>query len=420
MHIALSSGRRWGLIALLALAGILNTADRQMIAVLKPLMQRDLRWSDDTYGTVVSAFQLATALAYVGAGWLVDRIGLRWVNPLGVGAYSLLSALHGVARSTTEFVIVRFSLGAAASIGTPAAIKAIAVWFEAGQRGLALGLVNAATNLGAVATPLLVPAIALIWGWRAAFVLLGAFGFAWVVAWVALYPGSTTGDRGSVAGRPAFAGSGLWRESLRDRRTWAVVGAKALADSVWWLLLFWLPDLLGRTFHLDVSEVGAPVAIVYLAAIAGSLSGGFASSRLIAGGMHVVAARERVLLACALLATSLLFVLHARSLGAVVALLSLGVAAHQGFSVNLFSLITDIVPSARVGTVTSIGALAGNLAGMAEIWLLGQHLSRGGGYAPFLGFSGVAFLLASAWFHAMLPRWPAAQESHDDEPETPR
>jgi ACS family hexuronate transporter-like MFS transporter len=418
MHIGLTARRRWLLVALLGLAGILNTADRQMIAVLKPLMQRDLRWSDDIYGTVVSAFQLATALAYVGAGWLVDRIGLRWVNPLGVGAYSLLSALHGVARSTTEFVVVRFSLGAAASIGTPAAIKAIAVWFEAGQRGLALGIVNAATNLGAVATPLLVPVIALVWGWRAAFVLLGAFGFAWVVAWVALYPGAA-GREDNPRGQ-ALASGGLWRESLRDRRTWAVVGAKALADSVWWLLLFWLPDLLGRTFHLDVSEVGAPVAIAYLAAIAGSVSGGFASSRLIARGMDVVVARERVLLACALLATSLLFVLHVRSLGAVVALLSLGVAAHQGFSVNLFSLITDIVPSARVGTVTSIGALAGNLAGMAEIWLLGQHLSRGGGYAPFLGFSGVAFLLASAWFHAMLPRFPAAQESHDDERESPR
>ncbi len=383
---------------------MINYSDRQMIAVLKPMMEENLGWTDATYGSVVSTFQFATAIACLGAGWVVDRIGLRWANPLSVGSFSVAAAAHALARTTSQFLLVRFALGATEALSTPAAIKAIAVWFAARQRSLALGFINAANSVGAIATPLLIPRVALAWGWRAAFVLLGGVGLLWTAAWLGVSRATDLRDS-SLDRAPAGTRSGeLWRAALRDPRTYALVGAKALADSVWWLLLFWTPDLLHRKFHLGMEALGVPVAAIYVAAIIGSLSGGFVSSRLVARGAPPVAARQAAMLGYAILAIPLLGVLGVPTLWGTVLLLGVGIAAHQGFSVNLFALITDVVPTARVGTVTSLGAFCGNLAGMAELWWLGQVLARGGSYAPFLNGSALVFLLALAWIYWLLPR----------------
>jgi ACS family hexuronate transporter-like MFS transporter len=399
--VSVDSALRAKLVVLLSLAGIINYADRQIIAILKPMIEHSVGWTDATYGTIIAAFQLATAIACLFAGELVDRIGLKRANAAGVASFSLISAAHALARTTSEFVVVRAGLGVTEAIATPAVIKTVGECFEPQPRARALGWINASNSLGAIITPLIVPALAVDFGWRAAFVAVGGIGLLWTVAWLvlmrdyrsAVHPSATTGYR-------RFA---QYRALLRERRTWAILGAKALIDQVWWLLLFWTPDLLHREFHLTLRAMSVPLATIYAAAIVGSVSGGWASSSLVARGCSAVRSRYRVMFICAFVALALFGVTDMHSLWGAVALLGLGIVAHQGFSVNLFALITDVIEPERVGTVTSLGALSGNLSGMAVVWLLGVHLAAGGSYTPFLAMAALSFLLALLWLRALLP-----------------
>jgi ACS family hexuronate transporter-like MFS transporter len=394
--------RRWLLLGLLIAAGIINYADRQIIAVLKPLLERDLRWSDQDYGLLTSIFQFSAAISYLGVGWFVDKVGLKWANPLAVGAWSLAAMAHTVVRTFAGFAVARVALGATEAVYTPAAVKTVAVFYAAQERGMALGFMNAANNLGAIVTPLIVPWLAMSFGWRAAFLVIGVAGLVWVAAWFPLMFGKIGGSARETEAAPARRVG--WGEILVDRRTWAIVGAKALSDQVWWFLLFWTPDLLNRVFHLTVGQIGWPLAIIYACAAGGSLLGGYVSGRLLTFGFSLNAARKLTLLTCALLATPVIVVPIVHSLGLAIGLLGLTLAAHQGFSTNLFALITDITPSRRVGSVTSLSALFGNLAGMSVLAVVGFSLSHGGDYLPFFVLISISYLMAVGWIQLCLPR----------------
>jgi ACS family hexuronate transporter-like MFS transporter len=389
------------LISLLIVAGLLNYADRQIIAVLKPLLQRELGWSDIDYGRMTSVFQLASAVAFLGAGWFVDRLGWRRANPVAVGAWSLAAMGHAFAHTVGQFTLVRIALGATEALGTPTAIKTIAVFFKASERSLALGAMNMANTAGAVLTPLVIPTLALTVGWRASFVILGGLGLAWAAAWVVV--ARMPGLEGVVTAE-AQSDKALISAVLKDRATWAIAGAKVLSDQVWWLLLFWTPDLLHRVFHLDMKAFGGPLATIYFVAAFGSLIGGYVSGRLIASGVSVNVARKSTMLVCALLVTPVPLLLLTHQVWIAVGLLSLTLAAHQAFSVNLFAIITDVAPQSRVASVTSVGALFGNLGGMVVLQTAGWLLAKGYGYAPLLDFAAVAYLLALGWLHLLLPR----------------
>jgi ACS family hexuronate transporter-like MFS transporter len=412
----MSANRRWLLLGLLIAAGIINYADRQIIAVLKPLLERDLHWSDQDYGLLASIFQFSAAISYLGVGWFVDKVGLKWANPLAVGAWSLAAMAHTVVRTFAGFAIARVALGATEAVYTPAAVKTVAVFYAARERGMALGLLNAANNLGAIVTPLVVPWLAVTFGWRSAFLVIGAAGLIWVAAWFPLMFGKIEGPaRIGAAAAPKLAKEAKvgWGEILVDRRTWAVVGAKALSDQVWWFLLFWTPDLLHRMFHLNVGQIGWPLATIYACAAVGSLLGGYVSGRLLAMGIGLNAARKLTLLACGLLATPVALVPIIHSLPFAIALLGLTLAAHQGFSTNLFALITDIIPSRQVGSVTSLSALFGNLAGMSILAVVGFSLSHGGDYLPFFVLISISYLMAVGWIQLWLPRLRAASAAED-------
>jgi len=395
------------MLALLVFAGILNYADRQVIAILKPTLEQALGWTDATYGSLVSAFQFAAALAFLGVGWLVDRIGVIRANPLGVAAWSVAAMAHGVITQLPHFFAARIALGATEAIGTPAAVKTIAALFGPEHRAMALGLMNAAASVGAILTPLCVPFLALAVGWRLTFVILGGLGFVWVAAWVLTVRGRA--DRFQVAAAAAGPASG-WRAAFRDRRTAAIAGAKALSDHVWWVLLFWMPDLLHRQFQREMHELAVPLAVIYLAAAAGSLAGGAAYGGLLSRGVSRNAARKLIFLVCGLCVLPLPLTVEADALWGAVALFALALAAHQAFSVNLFSLITELVPAARLGLVTGIGALSGNLAGMAALQATGLVLSAGLGFLPMLLVASVAYLLALGWLHLLVPVFPPGSE----------
>lgn len=401
------------ILGMLIAGGVLNYADRQIIAVLKPMLQQTLHWTDSEYGTLTSVFQFASAVAFLGSGWLVDRIGWRRANPLSVGAWSVAAMAHAFARTLTQFTVARFALGATEALGTPTAIKTIAAVFRNEERSLAMGIMNAANTLGAIVTPLLIPLLALKIGWARSFLVTGGLGLAWVAVWFALSPGRGAEEPAQTAHQPA-AEPVRWREVLADRRTWAIAGAKVLSDQVWWLLLFWTPDLFHRVFHLGMGAFGAPLAVIYGCAAVGSLIAGYIPTRMLEAGFSLNATRKLTLLGAAILVVPVWFVPHVSGYWLATAILGLTLAAHQGFSVNVFALATDVTPSRRLATVISIGALCGNLAGMVILQVAGWVLGAGYGYGPLLTLAAVSYLAGVGWVQLLLPRIVAVEPEPED------
>lgn len=408
--IGVSVVRRWLLLALVIGAGVLNYVDRQVIAVLKPLIAGDMGWTDADYGKLASLFQLSAAAAFVGTGWIVDRLGVKWAAPAGVFTWSLAAMSHGWAMTVGQFSMARIALGATESMGTPASVKTIGALFSAQMRSLAFGISNGSANVGAIAAPLVLPMLALDVGWRGTFILVGALGLAWTALWLLATRGVTftRSVAAPVSARNTAAGL---KVLLADRRTWGIVGAKALADHVWWLLLFWAPDFFHRVFHLSIKELGGPLALVYAMSALGALAAGWIASRLLARGLSINTVRKSMMLVSALLVTPVPLALYLNNQWAAAGLLGLTLAAHQGFSVSMFSTIADIIPKARVGTVTSFGALGGNLAGMGIVFLAGEILTAGLGYAPLLIIAAGSYLAALAWLQLWLPRLVPAEEA---------
>ncbi|MDE2356673.1 MAG: MFS transporter [Alphaproteobacteria bacterium] len=411
-------GAKLILLVMIISAGILNYADRQIIAVLKPSLQHDLHWTDIDYANLNSLFQLASAAALLFAGRVVDAIGWRRANPVAVGSWSLAAGAHALVAGGVGFGAARFALGATEALGTPTAIKTMAAAFAPAERTLALGLMNAANGLGAIITPLAIPLLALAFGWRICFVLTGGLGCLWVAAWlltrpdrgVSVEPAPGIGhDEVGKDGTAAPIGRGVWRAVLRDRRTWAIAAAKVLSDQVWWLLLFWAPDLLSRDFHLGLSSFGGPLAIMYLSASAGALIVGQTSKTLLERGVSLDVTRKSGLLVCALLAMPLSLTTLAPNAAVATAILALTLAAHQGYSTHLFALTTDIIPRQSVATTISFCAFLGNLAGLAILQAAGHMLAAGLGYGLLLAYASVSYLLGLAIIHLLLPRLqPAA------------
>lgn len=404
------------LIALIFVAIALNYVDRQVLALLKPTLEAEFGWSNSDYALLGSAFQVTAAISFLFIGWVVDRFGVRRALGWGVAVWSLAGMAHVVAGTVTQFVAARVALAAAETVGTPAAVKSAAVYLPIRERSFALGLGNTAPNIGAILTPLLIPPLALAFGWKSAFVLTGALGFVWLIFWVLgtkkLVPIAQTVAAPVADTAPALTTKAAavadgdrvdWRELLRDRRTWAIIGAKMLSDLFWFFWLFWSPDFFARTFGMPQSELGVPVAVIYVFAAVGALSSGLLFPRLLARGWSANRARKTSMLiyACAILPMPL-----AAYVGDPwTACLIIGVAlfAHQGFSTNVFGLAADVVPAMRVATVIGAGAVAGNLSGAGMIEFAGWSIDAGLGYWPMFAVCGSAYLLATLWVHAMLP-----------------
>jgi ACS family hexuronate transporter-like MFS transporter len=396
-------GRRGLVLALVSLGILVNYADRQIIAVLKPMLQQDLHWTDGDYARMTSAFQFATAFSFLGAGWLVDRIGWRRANPLGVGLWSLAAIAHAFARTVGQFTVARAALGATEALNSPTAIKTVAALYPNDLRAMAYGVISAASTLGAIVTPLVVPLVALKIGWANAFLVTGGLGLVWVAAWLGSRPGRVVTAETDTP-TPAALETSRLTDVLTDRRTWAVAGARACSDSVWWLLLYWMPDLFNRVFHLGLKDFGLPLAVVYAASGAGAMLAGFASTRLLTSGVSVNATRKSLMLTAALLVTPVWYAASAGNYWLAAAILGLTLAAHQCFSVNIFALATDVSPPGRVGTVIAIQALCGNLSGMVMLQIAGWTFDHGYGYAPLLTWASVAYLLGVGWVQLLLPR----------------
>jgi ACS family hexuronate transporter-like MFS transporter len=406
-------GYRWTIVALLFVATTINYVDRQVLGILAPTLQRELSWSETDYGNIVSWFSLVYAFGFLVAGRVIDRVGIKRGLGAAVVAWSLAAMAHALARTAAGFSIARAMLGLGESAIFPGALKATAEWFPGRERALAVGLFNAGTNTGAIVAPLLVPPIALRWGWQWAFIATGALGFAWLLFWIPLYHDASVHPRVSrdelrhiQSDRPAVTSPSVpWIRLLGYRQTWAYATAKLIADPVWFCYLFWLPKFLDTKYGVKLSGLALPLIVVYLVADVGSIGGGWLSSRLIARGWSVNRSRKTAMLIMACLIVPTAFAPRAPTMWAAVLTVAVAAAAHQAWSANVFTLPSDMFPRSAVGSVVGIGSFAGAMAGVVFQRAIGPILDANGhDYTPIFAVCGGAYLVALALVHLLVPR----------------
>jgi len=346
---------RWIICVLLLFATTVNYVDRQVLGILAPDLQKEIGWSEIQYGNIVTAFQAAYAIGLLGVGRLLDLLGTRIGFSMAVILWSLAAMGHALARAPFGFGMARFLLGLGESANFPAAIKTTAEWFPRKERALATGIFNAGSNLGAILAPATVPFITLAWGWQAAFLLTGALGFIWLAFWWVLYHSPESHPKISKAEFAHIRSDSEkkekaipWLSIVGFRQTWAFAMGKFMTDPVWWFYLFWLPKFLNEKHGITLSKMGLPLITIYVMADVGSIAGGWLSSSLIKRGWTVNAARKTAMLVCALCVVPIVFAGFASNVWAAVFLIGLAAAAHQGWSANLFTMVSDMFPRKTV------------------------------------------------------------------------
>jgi len=412
---------RWTVCAMLFVATTINYMDRLVISILKPVLEastlhlepffhgwptveRSISLTDVQYGNIVWCFQIAYALGVIFAGRLVDRAGLRFGYPIVTSLWSLAAMGHALVSSVFGFGVARFFLGLGESGNFPAAVKATAEWFPPRERSLATGIFNSGACLGSILAPFAVPWVALHFGWRASFLITGIFSACWIVWWLVKYraPAGSM-DNPLVPGAPPPGPHIVWWKYLRYPQAWGFVGAKFLTDTVWWFYIFWLPSYFSSRFRLDLSHIGLPLIVVYGFSSVGSICGGWLPAGFVTLGLELKRARLSAMLLCACMAVPISMAGGLQSMWTAVALLSLAAAAHQGWSANLYTTASDMFPAADVGTVVSLGQLAGALSGAIFAQVAGHILQLTHSYVPLFLYSASAYLLALVLLRTLAP-----------------
>lgn len=441
---ALSVGHfRWVICALLFFAATVNYIDRQVLSILKPTLEHEFGWSETDYGWIVFSFQTAYAIGLLIVGRLMDRFGTKkgfaysitlwslaalahaWALPIGAAVATILTVFGFVSQSTAftsvvGFIVVRFLLGLGEAGNFPASIKTVAEWFPKKERALATGIFNSGTNIGALATPLLVPLVVLYWGWYEAFIITGVIGFIWLAFWLLIYrkpeehPKLTRGELAYIQSDPTEPTVRIpWMRLFPHRQTWAFAVGKFMTDPIWWVYLFWLPDFLNKKHGLDLKTFGLPIAIIYIIADVGSIGGGYISSRLIKQGWSINSSRKTAMLICALAVVPIVIASMTSSLWLAVILIGIAAAAHQGWSANIFTLSSDMFPKQAVGSVVGIGGMFGAIGGMVISPLVGYILQTTGSYVPIFIIAASAYLVALFIIHLLAPKLEPATINYD-------
>lgn len=399
----LTPARRWVLFVILALAGISNAMDRQIIALLKFEMSGEMGWSDKDYANLAQYFQYASAVAFLFTGWIVDRLGVKWGNVIGVGAWSIAAAAHGWATSMWHFILARIGLGATESMGTPLNIKTIATLFAPDQRSFAVGALTLIAALGLIGMPFFIPWLESLMGWRGAFIVAGALGIVIIALWLIAIGNLRLQDGHEDMATGAAQATDSYGPILRNRQTWGIAIAKALSDATWWLMLYWLPDFYRKTFDLKGNDLALAMAVAFIGSGVGAFFWGWVSTKLLERGWSVNVVRKRVMLISALIVLPVPFVLYLGQLWPVAIMMAFVLAGHQGFSLSIFSTITDVAPRAKVARLTAFGAFVGNVGGGLIQPVTAAVLGAGLGYMPLFIFAGFSYLMALGWLHLFIP-----------------
>lgn len=441
---------RWTICALLFFATTVNYLDRQVLSLLAPDLSEKFNWSNSDYANITIVFQLVYAISMLFAGRVIDKLGTRagftiaiiiWsigammhagAEEIGTGVSNLFSwiGIGAVPVSIAGFMVARAVLGFGESGNFPAAIKATAEYFPKKERSFATGIFNSGANIGAVLAPVAVPWIAETWNWKMAFILVGAIGFIWLLFWKIYYEvparqkrlsaaelayiQSDAEDAPAEASVNAPAQKNSWIKLLNYKQTWAFAFGKMMTDGVWWFFLFWLPKYLEAKYEIRGTEIMLPLAVLYSMTMVGSIGGGYFPMYFIRKGYTPYDGRMKAML---LIAFIPLVVLLAQPLGSYtlwipVILIGIGASAHQAWSANIFTTVSDMFPKKAIGSVIGIGGMAGGLGGVAISKVGGalfDHYKKLGhietGYTIMFAFCAVAYLVAWLVMKSLVPKY---------------
>lgn len=407
-----ATGRyRWVVVALLFMAMVINYVDRQALGLLKPQLEQEFGWRETDYADLVFWFQCAYAIAYLAWGRIIDKIGARFGFGIAFAIWQVGHMMTAAAGSFGGFIASRVVLGLGEGGAFPAGIKSVAEWFPKKERAFATGIFNAGTNIGAIVTPLLIPALTLAFGWQMTFIITGLLGLIWLPIWLLVYRRPrehkklSAAELAHIESDPADPVEKVpWVKLLGYRETWAYAIGKFLIDPIWWMFLFWLPDFLGKRHGLDLKTFGPPLVAIYLLSDVGSVGGGWLSSRFMKMGWSINKARKVTMLICALLAVPVAGAALASNLWVAVLIIGVATAAHQGFSANLYTLPSDVFPRSAVGSVIGIGGMVGAVGGMVFSKYIGAVLEDLGTYTPIFVIAASAYLLALLVVHLLAPK----------------
>ncbi|MFA9215974.1 MAG: MFS transporter [Sphingomonadaceae bacterium] len=438
---------RWTICALLFFATTVNYLDRQVLSLLAPDLSKEFGWSNTDYANIAAAFQFVYAISMLLAGRVVDKIGTKAAYVVAICIWSLGALMHafsvpmgeavGVLSSALGLAVLPASIAgfmlsrAVLAIGEagnfPAAIKATAEYFPKKERSFATGIFNSGANVGAILAPICVPLIAAIWGWQAAFIMIGMLGFIWMSVWITLYEKPEQQPRLSadelayirsdqlapVDNGVAAARKVAWLQLLKYRQTWAFAFGKFMTDGVWWFFLFWLPTYLSAQYGMKGPAIVLPLAVLYSMTMIGSIGGGWFPSYFMARGAAPYDGRMKAMLVIAFFP---LVVLLAQPFGSIsfwvpVLLIGVGASAHQAWSANIFTTVSDMFPQKSVASVIGIGGMAGGIGGVLLTklggWVFDYYKSVNDihtGYMIMFAICALAYLVAWSVMKLLVPR----------------
>ena len=440
---------RWTICSLLFFATTVNYLDRQVLSLLKPTLEEQFHWTNSDYANIASVFQFTYAISMLFAGRIIDKLGTKWGFAWALIIWSVGATIHGFAIPIGEsvtaclgwvgiaavpvsiagFMFSRMILGIGESGNFPAAIKATAEYFPKKERSLATGIFNSGANVGAILAPLTVPWIASNWGWESAFFIIGGVGFLWLIFWFMFYEKPEHQKRLS-AEELEYIQEGVdeskdvnsenaaeklsWTKLLGYKQTWAFTVGKFLTDGVWWFFLFWLPAYLKDQYHMTGTSIILPLSVLYSMTMIGSIGGGWFPMYFIKKGYTPYDGRMKAML---MIACIPLVVLAAQPLGHIsfwmpVLLIGVGASAHQAWSANLFTTVSDMFPKKSIASVVGIGGMAGGLGGVIVTksgGALFDHYKALGhietGYTIMFAFCAIAYVLAWVIMKALVPKY---------------
>jgi ACS family hexuronate transporter-like MFS transporter len=418
---------RWTVCTLLFFATTINYLDRQVVGLLKPVLEKELNWTETDYSYIVMAFTASYAIGLLLFGRLIDKIGSKLGYTISITVWSIAAMLHAFAKSTFGFGAARAALGIGESGNFPAAIKTVTEWFPKKERALATGFFDSGSNIGACVAPILIPWILGIYGWQAAFIITGAVGFVWLAAWRFFYEVPEKNRRVSKEElayinsdkeeqAPETATNVSWLKLFKLKQTWAFIIGKFFTDPIWYFFLFWLPSYFSSTFHLDLKKPSLPLVIVYTATTLGAIGGGYLSSYLIKRGWLVYKSRKMVLLISALCVLPIILARYTTDMWVVIGLISLAVAGNSAWSANIYTIVSDMLPKKAVSSVIGIGGMAGAIGGVIFPLFIGFILDYYKGHNNILAGYNIIFIVCSlsfliAWLlmHWLTPKMKPVQ-----------
>jgi ACS family hexuronate transporter-like MFS transporter len=413
------SSYRWIIVGLLFFATTVNYIDRQILSLLKPMLDEQLKWTNEEFGIVNGAFQAAYALSMLIFGWFIDKYGTKIGYAVSIAAWSVAAMGHALVSSVGGFFAARVALGLGEGGNFPSAIKAVALWFPKKERALATSIFNSGTNVGAIIAPAVVPWIAYTWGWQAAFIAAGIAGFLWLLLWIPFYDAPEKIKRVSPAELQHIRSDAdekgtekiPWLTLLRYKQTWAFILAKFFTDPIWWFFLIWLPDYFKQTRGLDIKKSWVHLVTIYAIVTVLSIIGGWVTGYLAKRGWTVTRARKTGMFIFAACVMPIYFVTEVGDWTAVL-LIGLAGAAHQAWSANLFTTTSDIFPKRAVASVTGIGGMAGAIWGIFFPIITGRVLDvfkAGGnvtaGYSWLFAFCAIIYLVTFVIHHFLAPKF---------------